>query len=153
MKGAYLIPDTSEEGKLQGAIGAAEIKDVNYDPIINMTYEEYESNLQKHAQLSLSVHEKLSGVILGLIAMGALSNAWNPVGWILAGVAAIIGLASQIGLFKDKSTWDGERTGKAWDKISHYYEAREWEACMLRRIGHYGFSYSYPRRIGTDYYQ
>ena len=31
MKGAYLIPDTSEEGKLQGAIGAAEIKDVNYD--------------------------------------------------------------------------------------------------------------------------
>ena len=55
--------------------------------------------------------------------MWALSNAWNPVGWILAGVAAIIGLASQIGLFKDKSTWDGERTGKAWDKISHYYEA------------------------------
>lgn len=123
MKGAYLIPDTSEEGKLQGPIGAAEITNVNYDPVINMTYEEYESNLQKHAQLSLSVHEKLSGVILGLIAMGALSNAWNPVGWILAGVAAIIGLASHIGLFKDKAAWDGERTGKAWDKISHYYEA------------------------------
>lgn len=80
MKGAYLIPDTSEEGKLQGPIGAAEITNTNYDPVINMTYEEYESNLQKHAQLSLSVHEKLSGVILGLIAMGALSNAWNPVG-------------------------------------------------------------------------
>lgn len=47
MKGAYLIPDTSEEGKLQGPIGAAEITNTNYDPVINMTYEEYESNLQK----------------------------------------------------------------------------------------------------------
>ena len=37
MKGAHLIPKNEMEGKPQGLTGA-EVTDVNYDPIINMTY-------------------------------------------------------------------------------------------------------------------
>lgn len=130
MKGAHLIPKNEMEGKPQGLTGA-EVTDVNYDPIINMTYEEYEDNLSKIMGGVQSIHQKLSDVVMGLIAMGALTNAWNPVGAILAGVAMIVGLLNALGIFDDKAAWDKDRTGAAWDKISNYYE----HAVLGKRTG------------------
>ena len=103
MRGKHLFSNkSSSQGALKGAVGTADIKDVSYDPIINMNFVEYENNLQNHAQAAESVHSTLSKVVMGMILTGALSNAWNPVGWVLGAVAGVLELAISLGVFKEK---------------------------------------------------
>lgn len=123
MRGKHLFSDkSSSQGALKGAVGTADIKDVSYDPIINMNFVEYENNLQNHAQAAESVHSTLSKVVMGMILTGALSNAWNPVGWVLGAVAGVLELAISLGVFKEKSSWDSDRARRAWTVVSRFYE-------------------------------
>ena len=123
MRGKHLFSNkSSSQGALKGAVGTADIKDVSYDPIINMNFVEYENNLQNHAQAAESVHSTLSKVVMGMILTGALSNAWNPVGWVLGAVAGVLELAISLGVFKEKSSWDSDRARRAWTVVSRFYE-------------------------------
>ena len=123
MKGVHLFPQEEKQQGLNAPPGRAEIVDTDYDPVINMTFAEYESNLKKHAEQFESVHEKLSGLVLGLIAAGALSNAWNPVGWVLGAIVAVMQLLSAFKVFDEKSAWDKDRAMGAWNRISNFYQA------------------------------
>lgn len=122
MKGVHLFPQEEKQQGLNAPPGRAEIVDTDYDPVINMTFAEYENNLQEHAQLAMSVHEKMSALVVGLITVGALSNAWNPVGWVLAAVALVIRVLVELKVFNEKSAWDKDRAEGAWNEISNYYE-------------------------------
>lgn len=123
MKGVHLFSQEEKQQGLNAPPGRAEIVDTDYDPVINMTFAEYESNLKKHAEQFESVHEKLSGLVLGLIAAGALSNAWNPVGWVLGAIVAVMQLLSAFKVFDEKSAWDKDRAMGAWNRISNFYQA------------------------------
>lgn len=123
MKGVHLFPQEEKQQGLNAPPGRAEIVETDYDPVINMTFAEYESNLKKHAEQFESVHEKLSGLVLGLIAAGALSNAWNPVGWVLGAIVAVMQLLSAFKVFDEKSAWDKDRAMGAWNRISNFYQA------------------------------
>jgi len=122
MKGVHLFPQEEKQQGLNAPPGRAEIVETDYDPVINMTFAEYENNLQEHAQLAMSVHEKMSALVVGLITVGALSNAWNPVGWVLAAVALVIRVLVELKVFNEKSAWDKDRAEGAWNEISNYYE-------------------------------
>ena len=103
MKGVHLFPQEEKQQGLNAPPGRAEIVETDYDPVINMTFAEYENNLQEHTQLAMSVHEKMSALVVGLITVGALSNAWNPVGWVLAAVALVIRVLVELKVFNEKS--------------------------------------------------
>ena len=120
MRVGYLIP--SNKRGLKGAPGQSEVTNTSYDPVINMTFSEYESNLKDHAGLSSSVHTAIGAAVLTAIKIGALSNSWNPVGWILGAVATVITLAIKLGVFDSSHSWDGERAKVCYDIMSVHYE-------------------------------
>ena len=97
MRVGYLIPKNKKG--LKGAPGQSEVTNTSYDTVINMTFSEYESNLKDHAGLSSSVHTAIGAAVLTAIKIGALSNSWNPVGWILGAVDAVITLDIKLGVF------------------------------------------------------
>ena len=131
MRGSYLMPvDPKGEG-LHGAPGQADLVDIHYDEAINMYYHEYKSNMEKYAKNAEDLHKTLSGLAFALIKFGASANIWNPIGWALTAVAAVIAILNEFEVFKEKSAWDAKRGKDAYNVMSKYYE----EAIVGKEVG------------------
>ena len=50
MKGVHLFPQEEKQQGLNAPPGRAEIVETDYDPVINMTFAEYENNLQDNEE-------------------------------------------------------------------------------------------------------